>query len=286
MDIIAKRVCTLCGEPKPATCEYFSKSKHGKYGLKPACKICVNLAYKVAKEGTPQGQKAKVANSLFEQGLRGCTKCFEVKALNSENFRPRKKNKGGLDSICRECDRAADRTRYAANPRKGKQKRKDYAERYPERVKATRKLYRENNRDEVDLRRKEWYLKNREHALAYAVEWAKANPEKRREKARRWWRANPEKAQQAGRTSYARRKKALGKHTNADVKLQFALQKERCYWCGKKLKASGKGRYHVDHIVALSIGGTNGPDNICCACPTCNLSKGAKTPLEFAGRLF
>ena len=66
------------------------------------------------------------------------------------------------------------------------------------------------------------------------------------------------------------------------IKRQRDSQKNRCWWCGKKLKGS----YHVDHRIPLSRGGSNWPENIVIACPFCNLSKCDKTPLEFAGRLF
>ena len=39
--------------------------------------------------------------------------------------------------------------------------------------------------------------------------------------------------------------------------------------------------YHVDHITSLARGGENKDENIQLLCPKCNLSKGAKGPLEF-----
>jgi 5-methylcytosine-specific restriction endonuclease McrA len=58
-------------------------------------------------------------------------------------------------------------------------------------------------------------------------------------------------------------------------------QKGKCYWCQQAYGAHP----HRDHIWPLALGGSNGPENICFACPSCNLKKGAKTPMEFAGRL-
>lgn len=49
-----------------------------------------------------------------------------------------------------------------------------------------------------------------------------------------------------------------------------------CVYCG--------GRYetmHVDHIIPLSRGGTNDDENLVTACPSCNLSKHAKTEQEW-----
>ena len=41
---------------------------------------------------------------------------------------------------------------------------------------------------------------------------------------------------------------------------------------------AGKGKYHVDHRMPLSLGGSNYPDNLQLLCPTCNLSKSATHP--------
>lgn len=37
------KICTVCGEEKPATLEYFSKQKGGKYGLRGMCKKCKSI---------------------------------------------------------------------------------------------------------------------------------------------------------------------------------------------------------------------------------------------------
>jgi len=40
-------------------------------------------------------------------------------------------------------------------------------------------------------------------------------------------------------------------------------------------------RFHVDHKTPLTRGGNNSPENLCCACPSCNFRKGTKTAEEF-----
>jgi len=46
------------------------------------------------------------------------------------------------------------------------------------------------------------------------------------------------------------------------------------------------GGYHVDHVTPLVLDGSNGPENFVIACAACNLCKGAKHPMDFAGILF
>ena len=43
---------------------------------------------------------------------------------------------------------------------------------------------------------------------------------------------------------------------------------ERCVYCGTL-----KGKFHIDHIVPLSLGGTNRPDNLQILCASCNIKK-------------
>jgi 5-methylcytosine-specific restriction endonuclease McrA len=56
-------------------------------------------------------------------------------------------------------------------------------------------------------------------------------------------------------------------------------QRGKCHWCGEKV-----GRfYHVDHVVPLSKGGSNGPENLVIACAFCNISKHDRLPHEWSG---
>lgn len=45
----------------------------------------------------------------------------------------------------------------------------------------------------------------------------------------------------------------------------------KCFWCGTYLPKGG----HADHIIPIAKGGSHTSDNVCAACPTCNLKKGA-----------
>jgi len=93
----------------------------------------------------------------------------------------------------------------------------------------------------------------------------------------RWHAEHPE----AGHASRSRRRARLanasGSHTEEDIRQQYQLQSGRCHWCGIAVDNA----YHVDHVVPLARGGSNDPENIVIACPTCNLRKGAKMPDEF-----
>jgi hypothetical protein len=68
-----------------------------------------------------------------------------------------------------------------------------------------------------------------------------------------------------------------GDNTRDEVRALYEGQGGLCLWC----KTPVGNNYHIDHIVPLSRGGSNWPENLCITCPTCNISKGARLPQEW-----
>lgn len=62
----------------------------------------------------------------------------------------------------------------------------------------------------------------------------------------------------------------------------FLRDGHRCQYCGKRCST---GRLSLDHVVPRSRGGADSWENIVCACLTCNVRKGGRTPLEAGMRL-
>lgn len=73
-----------------------------------------------------------------------------------------------------------------------------------------------------------------------------------------------------------------GRHSKRDIERQYCSQKGKCWHCGKPLN----NKFHVDHLIPLSRGGTDFSNNIVCSCSECNLSKNNKLCSEWNGRLF
>jgi 5-methylcytosine-specific restriction endonuclease McrA len=124
---------------------------------------------------------------------------------------------------------------------------------------------------------KEYRLINKERLAERKKVWNSMNSEKIAAQRYRWQKANPDRI-----AAYHHNRRALalgngGTHTFSDIQTQYNRQMGKCFYCGKKVGNS----YHVDHIVPLSKGGSNGPENIAIACPTCNMRKNAKMPEEF-----
>ena len=65
----------------------------------------------------------------------------------------------------------------------------------------------------------------------------------------------------------------------------FGAQEGRCAYCDAALTTQSPldnwYRATLDHVVPLSRGGTNDPDNFVVACKPCNEAKGSMLPLEF-----
>ena len=163
-----------------------------------------------------------------------------------------------------------------------------------------RAAYRASHREEEAARGAKYYAAHREEIAARTAAHSAAHREERREEKRAYqaayFAAHREKI--AARTAayraehleeyaaYSRNRHALengngGTHTAEDVRAQHARQKGLCYWCLAKVGDT----YHVDHVMPVILGGSNGPENLVIACPACNCSKSAQHPMDFCGRL-
>lgn len=122
---------------------------------------------------------------------------------------------------------------------------------------------------------------NRDKQNSYFRAYYAENSALRLGHSRSWQAANPDRCSAIRHNRRARIKKADGSHTAADIGRIRKAQRDRCAYCEAGLKRKG----HLDHIKALSRGGSNWPRNLQILCDACNLSKGARDPIEFARSL-
>lgn len=176
-----------------------------------------------------------------------------------------------------------------------RQRKKDYYQRNKERIKAkSRKRY-QDNKAELLLKFKDYAAahpeKLREYQMKYrsknAVRLRDYNRVKAKESYHRNIDANRIKAcarESKKRASISFRAKVLGCIPDASSIAKFMQsvrenQNARCAYCGKPLYGEP---IHFDHVIPLSKGGNHSVENMCAACPLCNLRKKDKTPDEFS----
>lgn len=140
-------------------------------------------------------------------------------------------------------------------------------------------IWRHEHPDRFNENCKRWRDKNRDIYNAISSKYRS----KHSDKIRQYIREHPDKMRAKVHNRNAMKMKAEGKFDSGDIARMLKTQRAKCYYCGKDISKS----YHVDHVVPLSRGGANYPDNLVLACPHCNESKGAKLPHEWAkgGRL-
>lgn len=214
--------------------------------------------------------------------LKRCSKCGNEYPATREYFYVCTGQSSGFKSACKKCtkqDAAKHYREHAEEERERGKKRwrehKEYCkaiharwvDKYPERAKASQDNYARNNPE-----------KRKAHSAA----WRREHPERVKEYQVKWRREHQDLVRAGCQKRRARKLSAEGAHTAKDIREQLKRQKGKCYYCGGKLE-----NYHVDHVIPLSRGGSDGPDNLVIACPHCNDSKGTKLPHEWpkGGRL-
>lgn len=89
---------------------------------------------------------------------------------------------------------------------------------------------------------------------------------------------NPHKARENCRNRRARLLQKMGHVSKGIEQILFARQAGRCACCRVRLD---KVNHHLDHIEPLAGDGKHEDSNLQLLCDKCNLSKGAKDPIEF-----
>ena len=168
-------------------------------------------------------------------------------------------------------------------------------------ARAIAKAWHGSNTEKSKAKGLAWYAANKAQSAANNKAWAKANPEKTKayrntptaQAARRAWQcANPEKlaaATRAWKAANAQEQRiyqsnhraqqvgAPGKLSSGLVARLFALQQGLCPCCHQPLGLD----FQVDHIMALSQGGSNEGENIQLLTSSCNRAKQVSHSVDY-----
>lgn len=195
------------------------------------------------------------------------------------------------DGRCMECARRRARAHREADPERSRAQCAAYRAKDAEKKKAARRAYALANADKIAEQGRElrtakaehekarhiaYYAKHLEKCRKTHAAYRAAYPEKVREKHAAYGAAYPEKRAAHCRNRRARARMAEGSHTAEDIQRIYAFQNGKCAICKVKV---GK-KYHVDHIKALTKGGSNWPATLQILCGPCNARKHNHDPIE------
>lgn len=154
----------------------------------------------------------------------------------------------------------------------------------PERWDEARRQWRDGNRGRISDQAKAWKDAHPEQRRETLKLWRLKNKEKHSEQRKERRKANPHVYRAHAENRRARKLGAGGSYTAQQIDNLVVLQRHKCVGCGVSIKRG----FEVDHIVALSKGGSSDISNIQLLCRPCNRSKHNKLPEQWAreqGRL-
>jgi 5-methylcytosine-specific restriction endonuclease McrA len=225
-------------------------------------------------------------------GKKRCGTCQETKAKDC--FTISRCEKDGLAKRCKACwklyrQRNEERIKaylatYRENHReKAKQTSFAWRKSDPAKARESGRRSRIKRKPHLGETRKAWLKENREKIRIAGKEIYARHQEQYREKRRQHYLKNKPLYRSKDRKRRGIKLNATGSHTSAQIENLFLNQSGQCAIqpCGKRLVSEGSGKYHIDHIIPLSRGGSDDISNISLICPFCNRSKGAKTMDEY-----
>jgi 5-methylcytosine-specific restriction endonuclease McrA len=172
------------------------------------------------------------------------------------------------NGTCRECIRIRSVKELESNPARRDYARKNaakWASLNRERVTANAARYRKTQ--------------DRSAVQAYQRKYRQENKATLLEREARWKRENKDRVSAYTHRRRVRELGAEGTYTPEDV--QAILDSQGGFCIGINCGVDIRDCYTIDHIVPISRGGSNWPDNIWCACSLCNARKGTRTILEW-----
>lgn len=198
--------------------------------------------------------------------------------------------RNATNSDCIECviQRKFENKEYLAKKKKlwdieNKEHIQEYNFKNRQRILNKKTEYRIKNKEKFAEATARYRRNNREKYLSDKRKYNEINYEKNKD----WWKKNKIVAKvykSRRRDNSIQNTIGLEHFTKKDAEILREIQKDKCANC--KIFLNGCG--HLDHIMPLYLGGPNSKDNLQWLCKKCNLSKGAKHPIDWAqqnGRL-
>lgn len=202
--------------------------------------------------------------SNFRKGRNSCKQCERDYAKLYENKNKEKRSAQKKDYLIRNREKYLAKEREKNNSPERKEYIKNWRLSNKNKLTEYRKKNYENNKDYYNAKNKARWENNKENEQARNKAWREANKEKVKEYR-------------------LKRKLALDSNAPKEYNLAFleyakAILSGKCAYCDNQATT-------IEHILPLSKGGLNEPQNIVGACVTCNSSKNNKEIHEFTSML-
>jgi 5-methylcytosine-specific restriction endonuclease McrA len=205
-------------------------------------------------------EKQQIGGSLIRGAMfKRCTRCRKQKPITE--FYKNKGHKDGLAIYCKECYGELSRASRETDPNFSVKRQEIW------------KKYKATKYKEIQEKDKKYKQKNIERLRAYGRKWMRENVEKARVATKKWISGNPEKISEYRQSRRARKKKAGGTITAAEIRWLREFYNYTCLRCGRR---EPEVKLTLDHVIPLVVGGKNTIDNAQLLCKSCNSSKGTK----------
>jgi 5-methylcytosine-specific restriction endonuclease McrA len=260
---VALKICAKCRRELPATAEFFYRSRQAKSGLRSWCKQCDAAHTRADRQANPEKYAARSSayHKAHPRNRASYCRAWHAAHRAEANARARAYHEAHKEELA-----SRKHAYYIAHRSEISARNNAYHEAHREEKAARRRSYREARPEELAVQARAFRETHQEYLAAYQRAYYKAHPAK--------WTAKDHKRRAA-------KKGNGGTHTEADIEAQRQRQNGLCYYCHKPWGSPRHPNGHIDHVVPLALGGSNGPENLVIACEECNLRKGAKHPDEF-----
>lgn len=138
---------------------------------------------------------------------------------------------------------------------------REWRKKNPDKTAAYCKKYKQDNKYTILQSQLNWRNKNKDQITVYNSQYLKENLSR---------------IVTRNRNKRAKYRNSEGSHTLQDILDLLISQNNLCNGCQSDLV-----KFDVDHIIPLSRGGSNSPNNLQILCPHCNRSKNDKTMEEW-----
>ena len=260
------KICKGCQSSFPP--EAFTRNRRYPDGLDPCCRNCTRARNKARPKpdrsayhrAYRQANKSRIAEAQSEYRERNKDK------LSEQNRQYRAEHKESLIEYCREWRKHHKPNRSAESLERRKKaliERYHNDEEFRERRKAAERTRQANIPPEIKREKMQAFLARNPD---YRRKYREAHAERIAARMQEWRGRNPE-YQRTKNHEYRHRRFGGGDTFISDrfIDQLYKWQDNRCWACGEQMSNS-----HISHIVPLSRGGQNSPENIALFCQRCN----------------